>query len=71
MLFALTNVLIIFQNLINDIFYKFLNDLVVCNFDNILIFSKNKEDHEKHVWLVLEKLHNAKLYAKLKKCVFH
>jgi hypothetical protein len=36
-----------------------------------LIFSKNKEEHEKHVCLVLKKLHEWGLYAKLEKCLFH
>ena len=36
-----------------------------------MIFSKNEEDHEKHVCLVLEKLRDRGLYAKLEKCLFH
>ena len=55
----------------NDIFQEFLDDFVVCYLDDIFIFSKNKEDHGKHVRLVLEKLRKAGLYAKLEKCVFH
>jgi hypothetical protein len=55
----------------NDIIYEFLVDFVVCYLDDILIFSKNKKDHKKHVWMVLEKLCDARLYAKLEKCVFH
>jgi hypothetical protein len=55
----------------NDIFREFLDDFVVCYLNDILIFSKNEKDHEKHVRMVLLKLHNAGLYAKLDKCVFH
>jgi hypothetical protein len=55
----------------NDIIYEFLVDFVVCYLDDILIFSKNKKDHKKHVWMVLEKLCDARLYANLEKCVFH
>jgi hypothetical protein len=55
----------------NEIFREFLDDFVVCYFDDILIFSKNEKDHEKHVWMVLQKLNDARLYAKLEKCVFH
>ena len=69
--FGLTNAPAIFQHLMNDIFREFLDDFVVCYLDDILIFSKNEVDHEKHVRLVLEKLRNAGLYAKLEKCVFH
>ena len=69
--FGLTNALAIFQHLMNDIFHEFLDDFVVCYLDDILIFSKDEKDHENHVQLVLEKLHTARLYAKLEKCVFH
>jgi hypothetical protein len=69
--FGLTNALVIFQHLMNDIFQEFLDDFMVCYFDDILIFSKNEEDHEKYFQMVLQKLHDAGLYAKLEKCVFH
>jgi hypothetical protein len=39
-----------------DVFHEYLNDFMVYYIDNILIFSKNMEDHEHHVHLVLEKL---------------
>jgi hypothetical protein len=42
--------------LMNDIFYKFLDDFVIFYFDNILTFSKNLEKHERHVCLELQKL---------------
>jgi hypothetical protein len=71
MIFDLTNATSIFQYLMIDIFREFLNNFVVCYLDNILIFSKNEKDHEKHVQMVLQKLRNARLYAKLEKCVFH
>jgi hypothetical protein len=69
--FGLTNALIVFQHLMNDVFRKFLNDFVVCYLDDILVFSKNEEEHINHVRLVLEKLRTTGLYAKLEKCVFH
>jgi hypothetical protein len=61
----------IFQYLMNDIFREFLDNFVVCYLDDILIFSKNEKDHEKHVRMVLQKLYDARLYAKLEKCVFY
>jgi hypothetical protein len=38
--------------------------------DDILIFSKTEEEHEKHLRLVLEKLRSNQLYAKFSKCKF-
>jgi hypothetical protein len=69
--FGLINAHAIFQHLMNDIFREFLNNFVVCYLDDILIFSKNEKDYEKHVRMVLQKLLNARLYAKLEKCVFY
>ncbi len=67
--FGLTNALVVFQHQMNDVFREYLDDFMVCYIDNIFIFSKNMEDH--HVHLVLEKLQEVGLYAKLKKCEFH
>ena len=61
----------IFQHLMNDIFREFLDDFGVCYLDDILIFSKNEKDHEKHIRMILQKLCNAGLYAKLEECIFH
>jgi hypothetical protein len=69
--FGLTNAPVIFQHLMNDIFLEFLNDFVVGYLDDILIFSKTKKDHEKHVWMIFKKLHYAKPYEMLEKCLFH
>jgi hypothetical protein len=63
--FGLTNAPAIFQHLMNDIFHEFLDDFVVCYLDDILIFSKNCEENEQHVRLVLQKLRDADLYIKL------
>ena len=71
MTFELTNALVVFQQMMNDIFREYLDHLVVICLDDILIYSKNKEEHEHHVCLVLEKLRKCKLYAKQEKCLFH
>ena len=71
MSFGLTNAPTVFQDMINDLFWEYLDDFVVIYLDDILIFSKNKEDHEKHVCLVLGKLRDRRLYAKFEKCLFH
>jgi hypothetical protein len=69
--FGLTNVHVVFQHMINDVFYGYLDDFVVCNINDILIFSKNMIKHDRHVRLVLEKFRKVNLYAKLEKCGFH
>ena len=61
----------IFQHLMNDIFREFLDIIVVCYLDDILIYSKDIKQHEEHVRLVLDKLHSAGLYAKLEKYNFY
>ncbi len=72
--FHLTNALVIFPHLMNNVFHEYLDDFMVCYINDIFIFSKNMEDHEHHVrhaCLVLEKLWEVELYAKLEKCEFH
>jgi hypothetical protein len=69
--FGFTNVLVILQHLMNNIFHEYLDDFVVCYIDDIFIFSKNMEDHEHHVCLGLEKFQEVGFYAKLEKCEFH
>lgn len=69
--FGLTNAPAAFQHLMNDVFREFLDNFVVCYLDDILIYSKNVEEHEIHVRQVLQKLRDAGLYAKMEKCVFH
>jgi hypothetical protein len=54
--FGLINVLVFFQHVMNDVFCEYLGDFVICYIDDIFIFSKNMEDHDRHVCLVLEKL---------------
>jgi hypothetical protein len=55
MAFGLTNALIVFQHLMNDVFHEYLDDFMVCYINDIFIFLKNVKDHECHVLLVLEK----------------
>jgi hypothetical protein len=38
--------------------------------DDILLYSRSEEEHEEHLRLVLQKLRDHKLYAKLSKCEF-
>jgi hypothetical protein len=51
---GLINAPAVFQHMMNDIFWEYLDYFVVIYFDDILIYSKNEEEHEHHVCLVLE-----------------
>ncbi|XP_060209835.1 uncharacterized protein LOC132636820 [Lycium barbarum] len=68
--FGLTNAPAAFMDLMNRVFKPYLNQFVVVFIDDILIYSKNSEDHRKHLRIVLQTLQEKKLYAKLSKCEF-
>jgi hypothetical protein len=52
----------------NKVFMEYLDKFVVVFIDDILIFSKDEEEHDEHLRLVLQKLRENQLYAKLNKC---
>jgi hypothetical protein len=68
--FGLTNAPSYFMNMMNKVFMEFLDKFVVVFIDDILIYSKSNEEHEKHLRLIMEKLREHKLYAKFSKCEF-
>jgi hypothetical protein len=70
MSFGLINTLAYFMYLMNKVFMEYLDKFVVVFIDDILIFSKIEEEHEKHLRLVLEKPRSNKLYTKFRKCEF-
>jgi hypothetical protein len=70
MSFGLTNAPAYFMYLMNKLFMEYLNKFMVVFIDNILIFSKNEEEHDEHLHLVLQKLRENQLYVKLNKCEF-
>jgi hypothetical protein len=70
MSFGLTNALAYLMYLMKKVFMKYLDKFMVVFIDDILIFSKTKEEHETHLRLVLEKLRAHQLYAKFSKCEF-
>jgi hypothetical protein len=70
MSFGLTNAPAYFMYLMNKVFMEYLDKFVVVFIDDILIFSKMEEEHEKHLRLVLEKLRSNQLYSKFSKCEF-
>ena len=56
--------------LMNSIFMPELDKFVVVFIDDILIYSKNDEEHTQHLRIVLAQLREHKLYAKFSKCEF-
>jgi hypothetical protein len=70
MLFGLTNAPTYFMYLMNKVFMEYLDKIMVVFIDDILIFSKNEEEHDEHLHMVLQNLRENQLYAKLNKCEF-
>jgi hypothetical protein len=70
MSFGLTNAPAYFMYLMNKVFMEYLDKFVVVFIDDILVFSKTKEEHAEHLMLVLQKLREHQLYAKRSKCEF-
>ena len=70
MSFGLTNAPTAFMDLMNRVFRPYLDQFVVVFIDDILIYSKDEQEHEKHLKIVLYTLREKKLYAKLNKCDF-
>jgi hypothetical protein len=56
--------------LMNKVFMEYLDKFVVVFIDDILVYSRNEEEREGHLRLVLQKLRDNQLYAKLRKCEF-
>lgn len=54
----------------NSIFHKESDEFVVVYIDNILVFSKRKVHHKKHLWIVLSKLQENQLYINKEKNIF-
>jgi hypothetical protein len=70
MSFGLTNAPAYFMYLMNKIFMEYLDKFIVVFIDDILVYLRNEEEHEGYLRLVLQKLRDHKLYAKLRKCEF-
>jgi hypothetical protein len=67
---GLTNAPALFMYLMNSVFMDYLDKFVVVFIDDILIYSQNEEEHEEHLKMVLQRLWEHQLYAKLSKCEF-
>jgi len=70
MLFGVTHAPALFMDYMNRIFLPFLDNFVVVFIDDILIYSRTKEEHEEHLKTLLEILREKQLYAKFSKCEF-
>ena len=70
MSFGLTNAPAFFMYLMNSVFMPELDKFVVVFNDDILIYSKNIEEHAQHLRIVLTRLREHKLYVKFSKCEF-
>jgi hypothetical protein len=70
MSFRLTNAPAHFTYLMNSVFMPKLDKFVVVFIDDILIYSKNEEEHAQHLRIVLTRLREHQLYAKFSKCAF-
>ncbi|KAL4007989.1 hypothetical protein ACER0C_001841 [Sarotherodon galilaeus] len=69
--FGPTNAPAVFQAMVNDVLRDFINHFAFVYLDDILIFSKSRAEHIKHVRLVLQRLLANRLFVKGEKCEFH
>ncbi|GJW83757.1 putative reverse transcriptase domain-containing protein [Tanacetum coccineum] len=68
--FGLTNTPAVFMDLMNRVCKPYLDKFMIVFIDDILIYSRNKEEHTNHLRIILELLKKEKLYAKFSKCDF-
>ncbi|GJW14686.1 hypothetical protein Tco_0018819 [Tanacetum coccineum] len=68
--FGLTNAPAVFMDLMNRVCKPHLDKFVIVFIDDILIYSKSKQEHEKHLKIILDLLKKEELYAKFSKCEF-
>jgi len=67
-LFGLINAPSTFMCLIKIVFFPYMDKLVIVFVDDILVYTRNKEDHAKHLATILRLLGEHKLYFKMGKC---
>ena len=64
--FGLTNALAAFMGLMNRVFYPYLDQFVVVFIDDVLVYSKDAQEHEQHLKIVLQILREKKVVCKVK-----
>jgi hypothetical protein len=69
--FGISNASTISMCLMNGVFKEYLDKFVIVFLDDVLIYSRTKKEHEKHLRMVLQVLRENKLYSKLSKCIFY
>ena len=69
--FGLTNTPTTFMCLMNSVLSKYLDKFLVVFIDDILIYSRTKEEHVEHLKIILKVLREHHLYAKFNKCDFY
>nr|GEY78671.1 hypothetical protein [Tanacetum cinerariifolium] len=70
MSFGFTNVPAVFMDLMNRVCKPYLDKFIIMFIDDILVYSKEEEEHGKHLKIILELLKNERLYTKFLKCDF-
>jgi hypothetical protein len=68
--FGLTNAPAAFMDMMQRVFHDLLDSTVVVFIDDILIYSRSREEHEVHLRIVLQRLRDHQLFAKFSKCEF-
>jgi len=68
--FGLTNTPAVFMDLMNGVFFSYLDKFVIVFIDDTLIYSKNQGEHAEHLRTVLQVLREKQLYRKLSKYAF-
>ncbi|GJV49938.1 putative reverse transcriptase domain-containing protein [Tanacetum coccineum] len=68
--FGLTNAPAVFMDLMNRVCKPYLDKFIIVFIDDILIYSRNKEEHANHLRIILKLLKKEKVYAKFSKCDF-
>ncbi|KAL5568094.1 hypothetical protein UlMin_024669 [Ulmus minor] len=68
--FGLTNAPAAFMDLMNRVFKEYLDKFVIVFIDDILIYSRSRDEHAEHLRVTLQTLKEHRLYAKFSKCEF-
>ena len=68
--FDVTNAPSVFMDYMNRVFHPYIDSFMIVFIDDILVYSKTREEHEEHLRIVLQTVKDRKFYAKLSKCEF-